>query len=149
VFPLNLDTALNLIWLTLSVLLVGGIVWRDIRRKDETRPARLRNCLAIFVVGLTLFPSVSVSDDEISFWFLSHPASRGSMGIPVEETKEKATQQLARFLDVIETYHVTALWSFTLTLLLLAFVAAQAVLTTERTLLCRAGRSPPANLLHA
>ena len=148
-FPLNLDTALNLIWLTLSVLLVGGILWRDLRRKEESRAARLRHCLAIFVVGLTLFPSVSVSDDEISFWFLQHPASRGSMGFPVEETKEKAAQQLARFLDVIETYSVAALWSFTLTLLFLTFIATKAFSTMERTLLCRTGRSPPSPILHA
>lgn len=148
-FPFDLETALNLIWLTLSVLLVAGIVCRDIRRKDESLASRLRHCLAILVVGLALFPSVSVSDDEISFWFLQHPASRGSMGIPVEESKEKATQQLARFLDIIENYSVTALWSFALILLFLTFVTTKALLTTERTRLCRAGRSPPATLLYA
>jgi hypothetical protein len=92
---------------------------------------------------LALFPSVSVSDDEISFWFLTkHAPPRGGMGVPAEE-KERATQTLARLLDVIENFQLPGTVALVITIIFLTLISFVRQSGTERFLVHRTGRAPP------
>jgi hypothetical protein len=140
----SLDISLNLIWLAICV---AAIAWSFLSAESGSRSSvwnRIRRLTGVFLVVLALFPSVSVSDDEISFWFLFTQSSHRGGGVPIEETKERSAQHLARVLNSLEHFQVNGVWTFTLTLYFLALVLIAAPVANERFRLCRAGRAPPA-----
>ena len=141
--PFSLDLALNLVWVAIGLGCAAVVGMREFRGKDNPTGNLFRRAVALFVLMIALFPSVSLSDDEVSFWFLnSHSTSRGTMGVPVEE-KEKATQNLARMLDAFQHYQVPGVWSLSVTLYFLAFICMARTQRVERLLIQRAGRAPP------
>jgi hypothetical protein len=142
-FPLSLDITLNLLWVAIGLSCVAILARREFIRAEKSAKGILRRTVALSVLMIALFPSVSVSDDEISFWFLNpHSTPRGGMGVPVEE-KEKSTQHLARLFDTFEHYQLPGLWFFNFTLFFLAFICLARQQGVERFLIHRAGRAPP------
>ena len=141
---MTLDTGLNLLWIALSVFALGSLILQELRRTGRSIPGRLRRVFAVIIVAVALFPMVSASDDEVSFWFLfSHAGQGAGSGVPTEESRDHARQQLARALDSLENCQVSSVWAFTVTLFLLAFVLQKRASRIERYLVCNAGRSPP------
>lgn len=141
---LGLGTVLNLLWLAIGVACLSVFLSFEFRRRSTLR-GRLLRTLALLVVTVALFPCVSLSDDEVSFSFLlSHFGQRGST-TPLEESKEKTTQHLARLLDMIDNYQIAGVWSLVVTLCFLTFVYAVRQTRGERPLVCADGRAPPLN----
>lgn len=141
---LGLDTVLNLLWLAIGLACLGVFVCFEFRRRSTLR-GRLLRTLALLVVTVSLFPCVSLSDDEVSFSFLlSHFGQRGST-TPLEESKEKTMLHLARLLDMIDNCQISGFWSLVVTLFFLTFVYAVRQTRGERHLICASGRAPPLN----
>jgi hypothetical protein len=143
---LSLDTSLNLLWIAISVVCVGTLLRADARRKGQSRWKRVRHISALLLLALALFPSVSVSDDEVSFWFLfSHTSRSGGVGTPVEETRDSAaTQHLAHVLHSLENCQVAGIWTLHLSLLFIALVLIAVFTPRERFRHCPVARAPPA-----
>jgi len=141
-YALGVDTVLNLLWAAICVVALSLLALTELRLRHGA-PGFWRRGMAVLVVTLALFPSVSASDDEVSFWFLTSHNSRGGMGVPVEE-KEKAT--LARLIDVIETYQVQGIWALLIALLLVAQVRWIPKAARQRLFTARSGRAPPLSL---
>jgi hypothetical protein len=139
----SLDISLNLAWAAICVFAIAWSFWSERRGSARSIWSRVRRLACVFLVVLALFPSVSVSDDEISFWFLFTPANHRGAGVPIEETKERSAQHLARVLNSLEHFQVNGVWTFTLTLYFLALVLITVPVANERFRICRAGRAPP------
>ena len=140
---LTLDNALNLLWLgmTLAGLACFGIF--AARRKGA---GKAQGFLALAVVALVFFPSVSDSDDLFSFSLLGGERSRqaGPGNAPAEDGKEKAGQQLVRLLEFLDHYQPAEGPAPALFLVCLAILASYRPLSLERAVACRGGRAPPA-----
>jgi hypothetical protein len=139
----SLDISLNLVWVAICVAAVAWALWAERRGSPRSAWTRTRRLAAVLLVALALFPSVSVSDDEISFWFLFAPSNHRGGSAPIEEGKERSAQQLARVLNSLEHFQVNGIWTFTLTLFFLSLVLILLPVANERFLICRAGRAPP------
>jgi hypothetical protein len=139
----SLDISLNLVWVAICVSAIAWSFWSEKPGPGRSIWLRLRRLSCVFLIALALFPSVSVSDDEISFWFLFTPVNHRGSGVPIEETKERSAQHLARVLNSLEHFQVNGIWTFTLILYFLAFILITVPIANERFRICRAGRAPP------
>ena len=138
------DISLNLVWLAICVSAIAWSFWSE--RRGPAGGAvwtRVRRLACVFLIVLALFPSVSVSDDEVSFWFLFTAVNHRGGAVPIEETKERSAQHLARVLNSLEHFQVNGIWTFTLVLYFLALVLVTAPVANERFRVCRPGRAPP------
>src|SRR5437879_6079055 len=78
VLHLDLHTALNLLWLGISVFALGWFVRIEWNR---TRSGRWQRLFAVCAMCITLFPSVSDTDDLFNFSLLQVPGQRhGGVG---------------------------------------------------------------------
>ena len=139
----SLDISLNLVWVAICVSAIAWSFWSERRGPSASIWTRVRRLACVFLIVLALFPSVSVSDDEISFWFLFTAVNHRGGAVPIEETKERSAQHLARVLNSLEHFQVNGIWTFTLTLYFLALVLVTVPVANERFRICRAGRAPP------
>ncbi len=145
-FPLALDTTLNLVWLIIGMAAVFFLSRVERRHHPlSTKRARLRRLFAVLIVTLALFPSVSSSDDLFSFSLINtHLGKHGGLGsTPPEDSKEKAGLQLFRLLETLNHYQVARIFTVTLALCCVAFVLTSWREPSTRPILCRAGRAPP------
>jgi hypothetical protein len=145
-FHITVDTALNLIWLGVGVLALGLLAFLEPRWfPRSTRRARSIRFTAVFIVAVALFPSVSSSDDLFSFSLLnSHLGKHGRFGNTVpEDSKEKAGMQLFRLLETLNHVQISAVYTPSLALCCVAVIFTPRREVVTRTVLCRAGRSPP------
>ena len=145
-FPMTLDTALNLIWVGVGVfalILLSLLERRWFPR--STVKARLQRLIAVLVVTVALFPSVSSSDDLFSFSLInSHLGKHGGFGSTVpEDSKEKAGMQLFRLLETLNHFQISVVYRFLLALCCVTLVLTLRREAFTRAVLCRAGRSPP------
>jgi len=145
-----LDLMLNLLWAAISLAALAGFCVLEVRRwRSSTGRARLYRMVAVLVVSLALFPSVSDSDDLFNFSFLHIPHGKhGGVGnAPPEESREKGNLQLARLLQTLEHVQISA---DRLALPAFAFVFLLAVTRLElrtRAVACRSSRAPPNSLI--
>ena len=143
VLPVTLHTALNLLWLAISVAAIAWFVRGEWKRPRRGRWQRL---LAVGAMCITLFPSVSDSDDLFNFSLMQVPGPhRGGVGstAPPEESREKSTLQLARLLETLDHYQITGVFALSLTLVCVALLLSLRPLSFTRKALCHAGRAPP------
>jgi hypothetical protein len=144
VAALTLHSALNLLWLVISVCVFAWFL-RGERGQRTSQP--WRRLLAVCALCITLFPSVSDTDDIFTFSLMPVPGHRpggvGSAPAP-EESREKGTLQLARLLESLDHYQVTAFYSVVLTLFCVALSALPLLRCETRSVLRHAGRAPPA-----
>jgi hypothetical protein len=140
---LALDSALNLLWLAIGIGCLCLLAWfeRKHHRHAAWRP-RLMRTIAMLAITVSLFPCVSGSDDEVSLFTLFHSGQRGA-NTPLEDSKEKTMQHLARLLDVIESYQIAGVWSFVITLCFLMFVVVVRPIRIDCHLIFATGRAPP------
>jgi len=145
-FPMTLDTALNLIWAGAGVLGLILLFFFEKRwfPRSSSR-ARFRRLSAVLILAVALFPSVSSSDDLFSFSLMnSHLGKHGGFGSTVpEDSREKAGLQLFRTLENLNQYQISAVYALALALWCVALVFTPRRQAVTRTVLCRAGRAPP------
>lgn len=141
-----LDTALNILWLAISVFGLAALCFGETRHALGSRLGRLRRFVAVLIVAVALFPCVSFSDDLFSFSFLeSHLGKHGGAGTPLpEDSREKSTSHLMRVLQSLEHYQACTPYVFDVTLCFFSIIALALVTATACHLLCRTGRAPPA-----
>jgi hypothetical protein len=141
---MTLDTALNLVWLSIGAVALGLLVLLERRRhRRSTRRARLVRSLAVLVLIVALFPTVSSIDDLFSFSLLSsHFGKHGGPGT-TPPGNSKAGMALVRLLETLDHYQVSNI--FTLTLALSCFSIVYALRREETTcpVATRPGRAPP------
>jgi hypothetical protein len=144
VLPITLHAALNLLWLVISVCALAWFCRSESRRRHLGRWQRL---FAVCALCITVFPSVSDTDDLFTFSLIQVPGiPHGGVGptpLP-EDSHEKSTLHLARLLEVLDHYQVTAAYTVTLTLICVALSLLPRLACASRSLLCNAGRAPPA-----
>jgi len=143
VFHVTLHTALNLLWLAICACALGWFVnsgW------NRPRPRRWQRLLAVCAVCVTLFPSVSDSDDLFNFSLMQVPVRHhggvGSTPAP-EESREKSTLQLARLLETLDHYQVTGFYALMPALVCVALFLSVRPVSFSRSIVFRAGRAPP------
>lgn len=145
-FPIALDTALNLLWLGVGVLALGLLCFLEPRWfPRSTRRARAIRFTAVFIVAVALFPSVSSSDDLFNFSLINrHLGKHGGFGTtPPEDSKEKAGMQLFRLLESLNHCQLSNSWSFFLVWCCTALILTVSRETVTRAVACRSGRAPP------
>ena len=98
-FPFTLHTALNLLWLGISVSALSWFAGTEWRR---TGSGRWRRLLAVFGMCVTLFPSVSDTDDLFNFSLMQVPGQQhpprvgrppadGAAAVMAQTHREQAT----------------------------------------------------------
>jgi hypothetical protein len=137
-----LHTALNVVWLAISVCALVWFCGSEARRRMSGRRRRL---LAVCALCITLFPTVSDTDDLFTFSLMqvgSNP--HGGVGsAPPEDSREKGTLHLARVLETLDHYQITASYAVVLMLFCIALSLLPRTACESRNLLCNAGRAPP------
>lgn len=143
--PVTLHTALNLLWLAISICALAWFWRSESRRRSFGRWQRL---LAVCALCITVFPSVSDTDDLFTFSLMQVPGNpRGGVGSappPPEDSREKSTLHLARLLETLDHYQITAFYAVILTLFCIALSLIPRLTSESRSLFCNAGRAPPA-----
>jgi len=143
---MTLDTALNLVWLVIGAVALCFLAFLERRRyRHSTRRARSVRLLAVLILTVALFPTVSSSDDLFSFSLLnSHLGKHDGAGTtPPENPKEQAGMQLSRLLETLDHYQVSNIYTLSLALSCFAFVFALYRETATCPVACRPGRAPP------
>src|SRR5262245_6912553 len=108
--PFTPHIALNLLWLAIGVCLFAWFVRAERKRLQF---GRWRRVLAIGALIITLFPSVSDTDDLFHFSLLQVPGhwNSGFGTAPPEESREKGTIHLAHLLETLDHYQVAGLYA--------------------------------------
>jgi hypothetical protein len=143
VFQVTLHSALNLLWLGISVSAVAWFARSEWKRPHSGGWQRL---LAVCAMCITLFPSVSDTDDLFNFSLMQVPCHQhGGVGstAPPEESREKSSLHLARLLETLDHYQVTSVFSLILVLVCVALFLSLRPVCFTRKVLCHAGRAPP------
>ncbi|PWU05477.1 MAG: hypothetical protein C5B51_14545 [Terriglobia bacterium] len=147
---MTLDSVLNLLWLAISVSALGG-TWLLERHRcvSTTRGTRFQRVVAVLLLSLALFPSVSDSDDLFNFSLLQIPLGKhGGLGNgPAQESREKANLHLSRLLQTLEHFQIAAVRALIPSVWCLVVLLAWRPAVYTRPVLCRSGRAPPTNRL--
>ncbi|HEY1495882.1 MAG TPA: hypothetical protein VGF49_15120 [Candidatus Solibacter sp.] len=144
---ITLDSALNLLWLAISL---GALIWFGRIERSRARRGlslgRFRRLFAVCMLAVAIFPTVSDSDDLFNFSLLRVPTShRGNVGsVPAPaDSREKDTVNLARVLETLEHYQISGFYTFAFVLFCIAaFISLRPVFAT-RAICCNSGRAPP------
>jgi len=145
-FPMTLDTALNLVWLGVGLVALALLSLLELRRfRRSTLRARCLRLTAVLIVTVAIFPSVSSSDDLFSFSLInSHLGKHGGFGSSIpEDSKEKAGMQLFRLLETLNHFEIAHVYTLSLVLCCVTFVFTLRREVFTRVVLCRPGRAPP------
>jgi hypothetical protein len=142
---LLLDSGLNLLWLGISV---AALVWLAIAeiRVAARLGARLRRTFALVVVALALFPTVSDSDDILTFSLLDGHLGQhrdGFGGPATEDPKEKDGLQLVRLLESLEHYEQAGGYAPAPALFCFQTLITPRLEVFTRIVVSRPGRAPP------
>ena len=143
---MTLDTALNLVWLSIGAVALCFLAFLEKGRyRHSTRRARWVRLVAMLILTVALFPTVSSSDDLFSFALLnSHLGKHGGAGTtPPETSKEKAGMLLYRLLETLDHYQVSNIYTFSVALSCLAFVFRLSREVATCAVASRPGRAPP------
>jgi len=143
---MTLDTALNLAWLSIGAIALVLLAFLERRRyRSSTRRARSVRLLAVLILMVALFPTVSSSDDLFSFSLLdSHLGKHDGAGTtPPENPQGKAEMQLVRLLETLDHYQISNIYTLSLALSCFAFVFALFREIAACPVVCRPGRAPP------
>lgn len=141
-----MNDVLNLLWMGVAVGAIGAFVFFEWRcRSGALLTARCRRALAVFVVLIALFPTVSASDDFARLAILTPtiPSQQGIGRQIMAGASQKSALYLARLSKVFENSQVS--WPFQLAIILGFFLLAGALFTQDRNrfLPAFASRAPP------
>jgi hypothetical protein len=105
---MTVASGLNLVWLLSALIALGVLVYWERGRRSRLRD-RCHRAFAVFLAAVALFPCISASDDLVRFGAIS---TRENTQIAVSATSADATQartmRLARLLQVLESFRVSA-----------------------------------------
>lgn len=142
-----LDTKLNLLWAALTVVALAALSRTESCRplKQASSRTSSRRLLCVLLFSLTLFPSISASDDLLAFSFLRFPMSgHGGLGnAPRDDTREKANLHLARLLQMPQNVQVARFHTFRPIFGSAAVSSDLRSLVNVYTTAYRSGRAPP------
>ena len=145
-----LDTKLNLLWAAMTVVAFVALAVMEPRQRPErmSRGASLRRLVCVGILSLTVFPSISSSDDLLSFSFFQFPINGHDVfgNAPRDETREKPNLHLARVLQTLQNVQVARFHAFGPMFGSLAVTANLRALAAGRAAACRTGRAPPPKL---
>jgi hypothetical protein len=140
VIPVTVDSILNFLWLGISV---AALLW--FARRDRIRSHNLnwRGLFAVFLATVALFPSVSDTDDLFSFSLLQVPGHHHGAGTTPEDSREKDSLQLARLLESLDHFQVSAVFHICVSLCFVALLLTLSLARSSRPVFAIAGRAPP------
>jgi len=138
----QLDTALNLIWLTLSVFAIASTLRAYRQRSKPAGPRWLQVC-GVALVLAALFPYISATDDVLRIQQLNTQQKSQ----PHESGKKVPNSSLVRLYETLETSVVATVGTTNVVLIFLALVVAPIVRLVSRARPLTGGRSPPVHLL--
>jgi hypothetical protein len=72
------EALLNLVWALVCVGALGFNFWRNRISATQTRAARLRCTISVFLSAIALFPCISASDDRVRLGDLQTPPAQSS-----------------------------------------------------------------------
>jgi hypothetical protein len=112
------------------------------RKDPEQQTGRVRRFIAVVLTAVSLFPCVSATDDEFCFSLLQTSSrTRGGVGAPLpEDSKDQVGRCLARVLESLDHYQVSAAYGFAVIFWFIGLVLLATKLVSVRHLLYRAGR---------
>jgi hypothetical protein len=140
VFSVTLDSGLNLLWLGISV---AALVWFGRLDWKHSGHIRWRRLFAVFLATIALFPIVSDSDDLFSFSLLRIPGQHHGAGRAPEDTREKDAVHLARVLESLDHFEISAFYQIVLALCFIALLLTLRLAILSRPVFASAGRAPP------
>jgi hypothetical protein len=134
------DTALNVIWLSLSVLALASTL-RSRRARFGIAlhlPPALHVC-GVALILAALFPYISATDDivRIQHHLQQAPDHRGQSG------KKCPNESLLRLYEALDTPIISPTAQISFVLLFIAVVLVPLLRMVSRTLTYTSGRSPP------
>lgn len=141
------DTALNVIWLGLSVLALASILrLRADRFSLALRlPSSLQVC-GLAVILAALFPYISATDDVLR---IQHMDLHQGPQHPQESGKGCSKDGLLRLYEALDSPMVLPATQISFVLLFISLVIAPVVTVVSRSLPFASGRSPPLRSLSA
>ena len=142
-----LDTKLNLLWAAMTVVAFAALAVMESSQRLQRMSLRasLRRLVCVIVLSLTVFPSISSSDDLLSFSFLQFPVSGhdGLGKMPKDDTREKSDLHLARVLQMLQNVQVARFHTFRPIFGFFSVTSNLHALVTVGAAACHSGRSPP------
>lgn len=147
---MHFDTALNLLWLTLSVLALLGTVRAHRLKAGIARsgPERLQGC-GVALITAALFPYISATDDVLRIQHMgvlcAH--SQAEQSDSPSPAKKSTNDGLIRLYEAMDTPVMGTVRNVTFTPLFVAFTVAPVRIVPGRTVSCQGGRSPPPSFI--
>lgn len=135
---MQLDTALNVVWLLLGLIALAATA-----RAAHRRPARAKNSPAwLHIVGValiaaSLFPYISATDDALR---AEHYACQHESG---QAGKHSRIDNLMRLYEAMDNPLISEAREIVLVFFFVSLVFVPAVHTVTRMVPNEAGRSPP------
>jgi hypothetical protein len=138
--PFTLDFGLNLLWLGLSV---AALIWFGRLEWMRSHRMRWQRLFAVFLATVALFPIVSDSDDLFNFSLLQIPGQHRGAGTTPEDTREKDSVHLARVLESLDHFQVSAFYNIALAVCFVALLLTLRLSVLSRPVFANSGRAPP------
>ena len=136
-------TVLNLIWLLVALVAMGGVLLSE-RRRTSTPDARSQRLVSVLLAAVSLFPCVSASDDLINFAYVSAGLeTRRGFGHSVPEDSNTSTTVIYLALQNLEHLQITAFYALFVALSFFGFVFCLAPQSVSRQLPSFVSRGPP------
>jgi hypothetical protein len=136
--------ALNLVWVAAALVAMGLLTYHERRRYSRLRD-RFRRGFAVFLAAVALFPCISASDDFVRFGQMS--AGPGAAGEVVaaapDGSGESHAIHLARLLQVLESFQLSAASRLLVTLGFCSLVVVAVQFSQERSVVSPSSRAPP------
>ncbi len=139
---MQVDTALNLVWLTLGALALAGTLRGRRRASAEHKlraPVRLHIC-GVALIAATLFPYISATDDVLR---IQHMELQQNPSGHHDQSKKGTTDALIRLFEAMDTPVIGTVPQISLILFFISFVVVPAVLLASYVAPFHCGRSPP------
>ena len=148
---MSFETILNLIWLSVSALLLILLEIADVRRGSRAAGfCHSKRLVVIFLAALFIFPCISASDDIWSFQNLQAiPESRRLFQSRLGETNESPTWRLAHFFESLQTLTLSRAFTLSSLYCFLGLIYSPSGSTSRRSILPGFGRAPPSFASHA
>jgi hypothetical protein len=142
----TVETGLNLVWAILAaaaLLMFMTSEWR--RRRGAAFASRCRRGLAVFVVTVALFPTLSVSDDLVRFEAMQveSPLNSQIRSPQTADLPGSAGLYLARLSDALESSQTAPFFGIALGLCFFVLVAESFEQGRDRSLPSFSSRAPP------
>ena len=138
--PVTVDSILNLLWLGISV---AALLWFGRRERMRSHNLSWKRLFPVVLATIALFPTVSDADDLFNFSLLQIPGHHHGAGTTPEDSREKDSLQLARLLETLDHFQVSAFFRIFLSLCFVALLLTLSLVRSSRPVVATAGRGTP------